>query len=160
MSHLSSEEEEGLDKEEVDEISQILNSAEENLATGLADLDLNRTFIFGQCGDGNSMDLKQTLDDQPPSIHASAVANANEIKMKTANALNSLYQVKKVSAEKLKERKGSKCCHALDNGSMCLGTLSFTIDLKGTVAHVRWSCPNKHHGMWVSSEVIGKSRPK
>ena len=174
MSHLSSEEEEGLDKEEVDEISQILNSAEENLATGLADLDLNRTFIFGQCGDGNSMDLKQTLDDQPPSIHASAVANANEIKMKTANALNSLYQVKDdneayklsqqqrvlVSAEKLKERKGSKCCHALDNGSMCLGTLSFTIDLKGTVAHVRWSCPNKHHGMWVSSEVIGKSRPK
>lgn len=176
MSQLSSEDDEGLDKEEVDEISTTLHpldrsNAEENLASGLADLDLNRTFIFGQYDDGNLMELEQTLDDQPPSIHASAEANSNEIKMKTADALNLLYPVEAdseayklsqqqrvlVSAKKLKELKGSKCYHTLDNGSICLGILSFTIDLKGTVAQLRWSCPNKHNGMWVSSEVIGKS---
>ena len=99
------------------------------------------------------------------------MANPKEIKRKTADALNSLYPVKGdseayklsqqqrvlVSAEKLKELKGSKCNHALGNGSVCLSILSFTINLKGTLAHVRWSCPIKHHGKWVSIEVIGKS---
>ena len=78
MSQLSSEDD-GLDKEAIDKISLTLhhpldkNSEEENLAAGLADIDSNRTFIFGQSEDGNLMDLEQTLDDQPPSIHASAV---------------------------------------------------------------------------------------
>eukprot|EP00112_Aurelia_sp_Birch-Aquarium-sp1_P018809 Seg4545.2 transcript_id=Seg4545.2/GoldUCD/mRNA.D3Y31 product="hypothetical protein" protein_id=Seg4545.2/GoldUCD/D3Y31 len=162
MSQLSSEDDEGVDKEEVDEISTTLHPLDEAM----------QKKIWLVYEDGNLMELEQTLDDQPPSIHSSAEANSNEIKMKTADAPNLLYPVEAdsgayklsqqqralVSAKKLKEMKGCKCYYTLDNGpiineSICLVILSFTIDLKGTVAHLRWSCPNKHNGMRVSSEV-------
>ena len=70
MSQLGSEDDQELEREEVDEISITLHhpldkKSKEDLAAGLADIDLDRTFIFGQCEDGNSMDLEQTLDEQP-----------------------------------------------------------------------------------------------
>eukprot|EP00795_Rhopilema_esculentum_P007304 gene7304-13003_t len=143
IAQLSSEDDEGLDKEEVDEIHQTLHHSrnldieDQSLLAGLTDLDLNRTFIFKSCDKANSMDLEESLDDQVPQIQASAIANATEIKKKASDALTMLFPVDGVgeayrlsqqqrvivSVEKLKELKGRKCLHVLDNGSVCHGVL-------------------------------------
>ena len=117
------------------------------------------------------MDLEESLDVQIPQIQASAIANATETKKKASDALTMLFPVDGVgvayrlsqrqrvfvSVQKLKELKGSKCLHVLDNGSVCYGVLDYALDLKGSIVQFRCCCPYKHSGLWVSSEVIGTS---
>lgn len=59
-----------------------------------------------------------------------------------------------VSVDKLKELKGNKCL-AFHNGHVCGLDVEYNANYeKGSVLMLRWSCRNKHYGIWKSSEVL------
>ena len=172
----SSDEDDGITKDQVEELSHLTETVNGDVVTDLSsamtDLDLTRKYFIEHEQHEISMELENTtLDEHAGEIYAPSEANAKEIKSKIYKEMEELYHVNVedtdyklanqdrflVSLKKLRELKGSVCMEKLQNSVPCNEILKFESDTKGCTVKLRWSCKNNHYGMWVSSEVVAKS---
>lgn len=141
------------------------------------EFDVDRTYILegNETVLGNmSMDVDKSVEmnENEASIYAPAESNANEIKQKLMNTMESLYEIPDelesqnklvskqrviVSIDKLQELKGKHCTVVTDKNVVCGKLLLFSTQTKGSVAQIYWSCENEHFGTWKSSEVVSRS---
>ena len=172
----SSDEDDGITQDQVEELSHLTETVNGDVVTDLSsamtDLDLTRAYFIEHEQHEISMELETTtLDEHAGEIYAPSEANAKEIKSKIYKEMEELYHVNDedadyklanqdrflVSLRKLQELKGSVCMEKLQNSLPCNEILKFESDTKGCKVKLRWSCKNNHYGMWVSSEVVAKS---
>ena len=172
----SSDEDDDITQDQVEELSHLTETVNgdvvTNLTSAMTDLDLSRTYFIENEHGEISMDLETTaLDEYAGEICGPSEANVKEIKSKMYEEMEELFRVNVedadyklanqnrflVSLKKQQDLKGNFCMEKLQNNQPCNEVLKFESDTKGCTVKLRWSCKNKHCGMWVSSEVVAKS---
>ncbi len=114
--------------------------------TAQEELSMEQPVVKEQNSDMNNADLKEVVD----------VGYRDLLNIGVDNDLLLLASKPRVivSVDKLKELKGKRCL-AVYNGDACGLDVEYTASYdKGSVLLLRWSCKNKHNGIWKSSEVL------
>jgi len=155
--------EHGLNQDQVEVITEILNGVNLNDDSFEVDFDVNRTFTLDANEyDTSMMDIESETSQLNPTIDATFDGNLDEIKGRLEKGFDNIFSNKNhfsavdnerfiISVDKLKELKGA-ICHEKTN--TCDEVLEFTSHTKGSVITLAWSCKNNHFGKWISDNIL------
>lgn len=155
----------GLNADQIEVVTDILNQINLNDDSYQIDFDVNKTLTLdvteNQC---SFMELESETSRIEPKIDSTYEGNLLEIQSRLETGFQSIFENRPtfetieaqrfiISVEKLKQLHG-KFCGEMVGDSLCNETVTFEIDTKGSILTMRWSCPKKHFGNWVSDDVL------